>query len=239
MTTTDPGQKIVVDGGTGDDTIDASAMTKDKTQPFLNGGPGKDFVVGSPGQDVISGGTSDDVLLLSGGLDTAKWAAGDGNDITEGGAGTDFLQIDGSTAADAIAVSPVGGRTVVSHNGERIDLGGLERIDILPAAGADSVRVDDMSGTATDHVDVLLTVARGSQLRDPSPDRVQINGTNGADHIDVATGGPTVRTTGLAAITTISFGAASSDQLFIDTKLGDDLISVSPNIGQQLVFSSL
>ena len=54
--TTDPGQKIVVDGGDGDDEIDASLMTKDKTQPFLFGGPGKDVIVGSPGQDVITGG---------------------------------------------------------------------------------------------------------------------------------------------------------------------------------------
>ena len=42
-----------------------------------------------------------------------------------------------------------------------LDLGGLERVDILPGPGGDIVRVADLSGTATDHVYVNLAVARG------------------------------------------------------------------------------
>src|SRR4029079_7949988 len=106
--TTDPGQKLVIDGGEGDDQIDASTMIKDKTQPFLLGGPGKDLLIGSPGQDVVSGGPGVDVLLLGGGLDTARWAPGDGNDIIEGQAGTDFLSVDGSSAAAVLPGSPAG-----------------------------------------------------------------------------------------------------------------------------------
>ena len=76
INTTDPGQKVVVDGGEGDDEIDASTMTKDKTQPFLFGGPGKDVIVGSPGQDVVTGGTGVDVAFLAGGLDTLHLGRG-------------------------------------------------------------------------------------------------------------------------------------------------------------------
>ena len=115
--TTDPGQKVVVDGGEGDDEIDASTMTKDKTQPFLFGGPGKDFLLGSPGQDVITGGTGVDVALLLGGLDTFTWAAGDGNDIVEGGAGTDFLRMDGTAANETFSVVPVGSRARATARG--------------------------------------------------------------------------------------------------------------------------
>ena len=42
-----------------------------------------------------------------------------------------------------------------------LDLGGLERVDLLPGPGGDIVRVADLSGTSTDHVDVNLMVARG------------------------------------------------------------------------------
>jgi hypothetical protein len=237
--TIDPGQKIVVDAGGGDDEVDASTMTKDKTQPFLFGGPGKDVVIGSPGQDVVAGGLGVDVLLLGGGLDTATWAAGDGNDIVEGGAGTDFLQLDGSSAADTIVVSPLGGRTRVSRNAEVVDLGGLERLDILPAGGADTLRVEDMSGTATTHVSFLLTSARGSIVRDGSADSILLNGSNGADAISVTTGGPFVRTTGLAAEVSMGYGESTLDRLHIDTRLGNDFVTVSPSVFGQLQFSSV
>lgn len=236
--TTDPGQKIVVDGREGDDEIDASTMTKDKAQPFLVGGPGKDFLIGSPGQDVVTGGPGIDVALLFGGLDTFTWAVGDGGDIVEGGAGTDFLHLDGTAAPDSISVSPIGGRARVTVNAETLDLGDLERLDVLPAAGPDSVSVADMSGTDITHVEVLLTLARGTTVRDGGPDNVRIDGTNGADKIAVTAGGPTIRTAGLAAITTLHFADKVQDRLHVDTRLGNDLLTVDPLIHQQVLFSS-
>jgi Ca2+-binding RTX toxin-like protein len=236
--TTDPGQKIVVDGGEGDDEVDASGMTKDKTQPFLLGGPGKDVLVGSPGQDVMTGGTGVDVVLLGGGLDTANWVPGDGNDIVEGGAGTDFLHLDGTAAAESYSVAPVGGRARVVVNNEVVDLGDLERLDVLPAGGADQMHVGDMSGTDVDHVDFTLAAARGTVAVDGSPDSVRIDGTNGNDAISVAAGGPEVRTTGLAATTTVRFAEKTQDRLHVDTKLGNDLISVAPAVHELLLFTS-
>jgi Ca2+-binding RTX toxin-like protein len=238
IATTDPGQKVVVDGGEGDDTIDASTMTKDKTQPFLSGGPGQDFLLGSPGQDVIAGGTGVDVALLLGGLDTFTWAAGDGNDIVEGGAGTDFLSMDGSAANDTFSVMPVGSRARATLGIETVDLGDVERFDVLPGAGADLMRVADMSGTDVTHVEVMLTVARGSTVRDNSPDSVRVDGTNGIDKVSVTSGGPFVRAAGLAAVTTVGFGEPALDHLHVDTKLGNDLLSVEPLVHQQLLFTS-
>ena len=39
-------------------------MSKDKLQPFLNGGAAKDVIAGSPGQDEVTGGPGDDVVFL-------------------------------------------------------------------------------------------------------------------------------------------------------------------------------
>ena len=62
-----------------------------------------------------------------------------------------------------------------------------------------------MSGTDTDHVDILGTITRVTTVRDGAPDSLLVNGTFGNDTIDVAAGGPQVRETGLAAVVTFSF----------------------------------
>ena len=187
---------------------------------------------------MITGGTGVDVALLAGGLDTFTWAAGDGSDIVEGGAGTDFLRMDGTAAAETFSVEPIGGRARVAASAEIVDLGDLERLDVLPGAGADQMHVADMSGTDVTNVDFMLTVARASIVRDGSPDSVRVDGTNGNDSVSVTSGGPYIRTAGLAAITTVGFGEKTLDHLHVDTKLGNDLVSVEPLVHKQLLFTS-
>jgi hypothetical protein len=53
----------------------------------------------------------------------------------EGGAGTDFLGMDGTSAAESYRVIPVGGRARAALDSEILDLGDVERLDVLPAAG--------------------------------------------------------------------------------------------------------
>jgi hypothetical protein len=213
-------------------------MTKDKTQPFLLGGPGKDVLIGSPGLDMITGGTGVDHAYLGRCRDPYDWRAADGRDVVEGGAGTDFLRVDGTSAGDSYSLTPIGGRALAALNGEIVDLGDLERLDVHPGGGADQMYVADMSGTDVTNVDFLLNAARGSTAGDGSPDSVFIDGTNGTDALSVTAGGPTVRTEGLPAITTVLFAQKAQDRLTIDTKLGNDLISVDPHVHQQLLFTS-
>ena len=156
----------------------------------------------------------------------------------EGGAGTDFLGMDGTSAAESYSVTPVGGRARAALDTEIVDLGDVERLDVLPAGGADQMHVAGMSGTDVDHVDFLLTLARGSTTRDGSADSVRVDGTNGSDALSVTAAGPFVRTSGLAAITTVGFGDKTQDRLHLDTKLGNDVISVDPLVHQQLLFTS-
>jgi Ca2+-binding RTX toxin-like protein len=139
-------------------------MTKDKLQPFLNGGSDKDILVGSSGQDEVTGGPGDDVIFLRDGIDTSIWQPGDGSDIVEGGAGTDFLRMTGSGANERFVVSPFGGRTRVLRDVANIvqDTSDVERFDIMPAGGADTMHVDDLSGTDVKLVSWELAPFRGT-----------------------------------------------------------------------------
>ena len=94
------------------------------------------------------------------------------------------------------------------------------------------MRVADLSGTATDRVDVNLMVARGQTGGDNLIDRVFIDGTFGNDTINVNGAGPDVRDTGLAAITTVRGTDPELDRLHVDTKLGVDPLTVTGTTNQ-------
>ena len=149
---------------------------------------------------MINGGFGDDVAFLADGLDTFTWQAGDGSDIVEGGAGTDFLRMNGSGANERIQVSPLGGRTILTRDvaAIRMDMGDVERLDVMPAGGADTMVVDDMSGTDTEVVSWELAPVRGTTASDGAKDSVLVNGSNGSDAITVTAGGQQVRVAGLA-----------------------------------------
>jgi hypothetical protein len=233
------GEKVAIDARDGGDTVDASGVAKDKIQPILKGGAGNDTIIGSSSDDTVAGGTGVDVALLGGGLDTFTWGPGEGNDIVEGQGGTDFLQMNGSGANDRFDVVPVGGRTRVTRDIENVnvDLGGLERVDLLPGPGGDIVRVGDLSGTSTDHVDVNLAFARGQTGGDDLIDRVFVDGTFGNDTINVNGAGPDVRVTGLANITTVRGTDPELDRLHVDTKAGVDPLTVTGTTNQLIGFT--
>ena len=170
--TTDPGQMIVVDGGEGDDEIDARGMTKDKTQPFLIGGPGKDVVIGSPGQDVISGGTGVDVAFLAGGLDTYSGSPATAATSSRAGRAPTSCGWTARPRRDASA-SPRSGAAPARRSTPRSSTPAASSGSTSsPAGGADTMRVDDMSGTDVTHVDLTLALARNLTTRDGSADSV-------------------------------------------------------------------
>ncbi len=99
------------------------------------------------------------------------------------------------------------------------------------------MRVADLSGTATDHVDFNLSVARGQIGGDNLIDRVFIDATFGNDTINVHGAGPDVRTTGLAAITTVRGTDPELDRLHVDTKPGIDALTVTGTTNQLIGFT--
>ena len=236
----EPGDRLTIKGGDGKDEISAQQMSKDKLQPFLEGGAADDILIGSPGQDVMAGGSGQDVVFMGEGLDTATWFPGDGSDIVEGGGGDDFLRLTGSGADESIAVTPVGGRIRVTRDvgNVTIDTGGLERFDLMPATGADTLRVDDLSGTAAKVVAWELAPFRGTTASDGAKDSVLVHGTNAPDAINVTAGGQQVRVSGIPAAVEVTRADAALDTLHVDTRLGADLVGVQPQVHNLIRFSS-
>ncbi|MEO6435898.1 MAG: PKD domain-containing protein [Tepidisphaeraceae bacterium] len=123
--------RILIDGGAGNDVIDAS----DSPVPvMLFGGAGGDRLIGSRFNDVLCGGAGDDNLL-----------GGRGDDVIIGGAGRDQLDsrrgndllVGGSLAFESDAAS----MTAVLAEWTRTDLSLAQRIDHLLNGGGHNATV--------------------------------------------------------------------------------------------------
>src|SRR5262249_35708652 len=62
---------------------------------------------------------------------------------------------------------------------------GLEEIDVNPLAGADTVNVDDLSGTDVREINLTLGGPAGRTAGNAQADSIIVNGTSGADFIPV------------------------------------------------------
>jgi hypothetical protein len=202
----------VLNGGNGED--------------LLLGGAGTDLVVGGNGADFINGGVGTDVEVLGNGDDTAAWNPGEGNDGIDGGLGTDTLAFNGSNGDELMSLTANGSSGVFLRNlgTIRMDLDGVERLDLATFGGADSVTIGDLSNTDVSAAEIDLAATTGAP--DAKQDTVEVNGSGLADSVDVAADGGAVSVAGLAARTTVT-GGDPTDRLQINTFGGDDRVSVS------------
>src|SRR5207247_4916044 len=69
ITHQDATDQLTVNGGAGNDTIDASAVVAGSMALVINGGIGNDTIIGSQGNDFVIGGTGNDVAFLGAGND--------------------------------------------------------------------------------------------------------------------------------------------------------------------------
>lgn len=92
-------KNVTVEGGAGNDTIDASAQLNACVSLRLDGGDGNDTITGGAGKDDLIGGKGDDTL--DGGKGADLLYGGDGNDKLVGGAGRNKLV--GGGGADAFS----------------------------------------------------------------------------------------------------------------------------------------
>jgi len=194
------------EGGVGDDTVE------------VNGGDGIDFVDGQQGADVG---------FLGAGDDTFQWDPGDGNDVIEGQADTDTMLFNGSGGAEVFETSANGGRILFTRNLGNIvmDTDDVERIDVNALGGADTMTVNDLSGT--DVTDVISDLAGPVGGSDGEADSVIVNATDG-DDVAVLTGqGAQLDVLGLAARVFVTDGAVGEDRLTVNALAGDDVIEAS------------
>jgi hypothetical protein len=107
-----------------------------------------------------------------------------------------------------------------------MDLNGIERVDTNAFAGADTITVDDLSGTDVTEADVALDGA--PKTGDGTPDSVIVNATDGADSATITgdqDNGVTV--SGLHALVRIFGSDGPSDALTFDALGGDDTVDAT------------
>ena len=225
---------LVVNGGAGNDTIDASKLHAGQVNLTLNGGDGDDKIIGSAGNDVVNGGKGSDLALLGAGNDVFVWNPGDGSDIVEGQAGIDTLQFNGANVDEKIDIGANGGRVRMTRDVGVVtmDLNDVETINVGALGGADTITVNDLTGTDTNQVNIDLAGINGAP--DATEDTVVINATEGSDVISISTNNGVVTVTGLAETVTIS-NFDSNDHLVINGLGGDDAIVASDLTGMQLI----
>jgi Ca2+-binding RTX toxin-like protein len=235
---------LVVAGGAGNDTLSAALLAAGNTTLTLDGGAGNDTIIGSQGADIllggdgndtVTGGRGNDTALLGNGNDTFIWNPGDGSDTVEGQAGTDTLVFNGANINENMDISANGQRVRLSRDVGNVvmDLNGVEHIQVNALGGADTITVNDLTGTDVTRVALDLSSPAGSGQGDGQPDTVIVNGTAGDDQIKVASSGASVVVNGLAAQVTIAGAEGGKDSLVINALVGNDTINASAlNAGQ-------
>jgi Ca2+-binding RTX toxin-like protein len=228
---------LVINALGGNDTIDASLLAAGVTKLTVDGGDGNDTITGSAGNDMlvggagndtITGGRGDDVALMGDGDDTFIWNPGDGSDIVEGQGGTDTLLFNGANVNEKIDISANGSRVRFTRDVANItmDLDGVEHVQFNALGGADTITVNDLSGTNTNLVAIDLAAA-GTTSGDGAADQVSVNGTAGNDTIKIARSGGVITVNGLPAQVTIAHAEGANDTLTINGLGGDDTIDAS------------
>ena len=105
-----------------------------------------------------------------------------------------------------------------------MDLDDVESIDFNALGGADTVVVNDLSGTDVVEVNANLAVAGAG---DGQPDNVIIFGTNGDDVALVVGDASGTSVLGLAAQVNITGGETANDRVTVNALDGDDVVEGS------------
>jgi Ca2+-binding RTX toxin-like protein len=220
---------LTLNGLDGADTISNVSQRADGIRLAVNGGNGADSITGGSGNDLIVGGRDNDVLLGGSGDDNFTWNPGDGSDTIEGQDGFDTMLFNGANIAEQIVISANGGRVRFTRDVASVvmDLNDVEGIDFTARGGADTITVNDLSGTDVTEVNLNLESTPGSGVGDGAADSVIVFGTSGGDVVAVAGDATGTSVLGLAARVNITGAEAANDRLTVQAQDGDDVVDAS------------
>jgi Ca2+-binding RTX toxin-like protein len=220
------GDLLVVTGGAGNDSIDASALAAGLIGLTINGGRERhrhrqrrnDTVVGGTGNDVARSATA--TTCSSGTRATPRCGRRPG--------GTDTLLFNGANINENISIPANGNRVLLTRDVGNItmDVNGVEHLQVNASGGSDTITINDLTGTDVTQVAVNLAAPPGSNTPDGQPDTIVINGTGGDDVITVVNNNGVVTVSGLGADITIS-NFDPNDRLVINGLGGDDVIEAT------------
>jgi hypothetical protein len=210
-------------GGDGNDSLQGGQVQVAAENERYNGGDG---------DDSVDGGKGNDTAHLGGGNDTFVWDNGEGSDVIEGQDGTDTMVFNGAAVAENVTMSANGGRlTFFRVQGNvTMDTDGVEIVDDNPIGGADTVTVNDLTGTDVTQTNLDLAGTLGGGAGDGAGDNVVVNGTNGDDNINVTGNGSGAGVSGLATAVSVTH-ADQGDRLSINTLAGTDSVSANGVFG--------
>lgn len=196
-------------------TAAADALNGTSLGDQINGGDGADVLRGLGGADTLNGGA---------GADRFFWTAGDGADRIEGGADTDTAFVSGSR----LLVSAAAGHALVTQGAEKVDLHGVEVLNLQGVLVDSEVNIGDLSATEVRQVVVQLTSQVGES-------RISIDGAAAADVISaqvLSGGGLRVFDTVNGVVqTTVISNLEASDTVAINGGGGNDTMSVTAAAG--------
>jgi Ca2+-binding RTX toxin-like protein len=248
--------RIKVRMGDGNDSAridDANGAFTDTIPTTIAGGDGNDSLEGGQtqiaaenetyyggnGNDLVDGGKGNDSADLGEGSDTFRWDNGEGSDTIEGRDGTDTMVFNGAPGAENVTMSANAGRlTFFRVQGNvTMDTDGVEVVDDNPIGGADSVTVNDLTGTDVTQTNIDLAAVFGGTAPDGITDNVVVNGTNGDDNIAITGNGSGADVTGLATAVSVTHAdhAAQTDTLSVNTLEGNNSVSTSGPFGLQVL----
>jgi RTX calcium-binding nonapeptide repeat (4 copies) len=207
-------------GGDGDDSL-AGGQTQVA--------PENETFRGGEGNDLVDGGKGNDTAYLGEGKDTFNWDNGEGSDVIQGQGGGDALVFNGAPGAEQVTMSANGGRLNFFRvqGNVTMDTDGVEAVVDNTLGGADSVTVNDLSGTDVTQTIIDLAGTLGGSAADGAVDNVAVNGTNGDDSIALNanfSGGAEV--SGLASGVSVTH-ADPTDTLSVNTLAGNDNVAAS------------
>jgi hypothetical protein len=236
---------IKVKMGDGNDSAridDANGAFTNSIPTRIAGGDGNDTLLGGQtvvaaenetfkggdGNDLVDGGKGNDTAYLGNGADTFRWDNGEGSDVIEGQDGTDTMQFNGAAVAENVTMSANGGRLTFfrTQGNVTMDTNDVEIVDDNAIGGADSVTVNDLTGTDVMQTNIDLAGAFGGTAGDGAVDNVVVNGTNGNDNIAINGNGSGADVTGLATTVSVKH-AEPTDILSVNALAGTDHVTAN------------
>ena len=165
--------KLTIDGGAGNDTI--------------LGSHGADTIFGGDGNDIVTGGRGNDTALLGAGDDTFAGTRATAATPSRVRPAPTRSLFNGANVAEKIDISANGPRVRFTRDVGSItmDLNGVEQINFNALGGADTITVNDLTGTGVTQVNIDLA-GSGRRRRRCRPTRVIVNGTGGDDTINIS-----------------------------------------------------
>ena len=106
-----------------------------------------------------------------------------------------------------------------------MDLNGIEALNLNTLGSADTVTVGDLTGTDLTKANIDLSAVPGSGTGDGAADTVTVDGTDGADQVDVSPAGGGILVSGLSTDVQVTGAEATNDSIDVNTLGGDDTIN--------------